>query len=574
MPVPPAGCVRCLASVRPVEDATAFVDARGAVWLPASVAGPGPLRRRAELTDITREMTTAAANLRNASAIATAARESLDGALQLSVAAADSAAAAARQARHAEEVVNEILRRHQRATREVTEADSALAKLTERADALVTRCQEIDTEIVRITEAGHAHDAVLLELRRGLSEAEGSHDQTRELRTAAQVQQAQGQARLQVVTDRERRLREEQTMATSRLSALQAELSTLSHDDAALTSQLADWTLDLEARDAVLRDTESQLSDAERAVRHADEALSDADHALDQVRRETAALSDQLHSTELRYTELSGRKTAIRERLETEWRRPLEELIADNVPLEDDDNSLRSEAADLRAQIEALGQVNPLAIEEHQEESKAVEFLRQQRADLDEARAKLHQAIREIDTTAKELFLTTFVQVRENFRHIFMTLFGGGDCDVRLQNPDAPLESDIEIHASPRGKKTQRINLLSSGERALVALSLLFGIFLMKPSPFCLMDEVDAPLDDQNIGRFVRMLNEFKANTQFIVITHNPRTTTESADAVYGVTMQEPGVSSIVSVRLRGAAVEEAIAGSASSVAEPVAAGV
>ena len=570
-----AGWVRALlGAVHPVEDATAFVDARGAVWLPASVAGPGPLRRRAELTDITREMAAAAVNLRTASAIAAAARAALDVAMQRAAAAADGAAAAARQARHAEEVVNEILRRHQRATREVTEADSALAKLAERAEALVQRGQEIDTEIVRITEAGHAHDAVLLEHRRALSEAESSHDQTRELRTAAQVQQAQGQARLQVVTDRERRLREEQTMATSRPSALQAELSTLSHDDAALTSQLADWALDLEARDAVLRDTESQLADAERAVRGADEALSEADHALDQVRRETAAISDQLHSTELRFTELSGRKTAIRERLETEWRRPLEELIADNVPLEDDDESLRTEAAELRAQIEALGQVNPLAIEEHQEESKAVEFLRQQRADLDEARAKLQQAIREIDTTAKELFLTTFVQVRENFRHIFMTLFGGGDCDVRLQNPDAPLESDIEIHASPRGKKTQRINLLSSGERALVALSLLFGIFLMKPSPFCLMDEVDAPLDDQNIGRFVRMLNEFKANTQFIVITHNPRTTTESADAVYGVTMQEPGVSSIVSVRLRGPAVEEAIAGAIPSASEPATAGV
>ncbi|HSU96122.1 MAG TPA: AAA family ATPase, partial [Gemmatimonadaceae bacterium] len=571
-----AGWVRALlGDVRAVEEATAFVDARGAVWLPASVVGPGPLRRRAELTDITREMATAAANLRNAAAIATAAREALDVAMQTSAAAADAAAIAAREARHAEEVVNEILRRHQRATREVTEADLALAKLNERAESLVQRSKEIDAEIARITEAGHAHDATLLEYRRALSEAEGAHDQTRELRTAAQVQQAQAQARLQVVTDRERRLREEETMATSRLSALQSELSTLSQDDAALTSQLADWALDLEARDGVLRDTESQLSDAERAVRMADEALSGADHALDKVRREAANVSDQLHAAELRYTELSGRKTAIRERLETEWRRPLDELMAECVPLEDEDEALRAEAADLRAQLESLGQVNPLAIEEHQEESKAVEFLRQQRADLDEARAKLQQAIREIDATAREMFLTTFVQVRENFRHIFMTLFGGGDCDVRLQNPDAPLDSDIEIHASPRGKKTQRIHLLSSGERALVALSLLFGIFLMKPSPFCLMDEVDAPLDDQNIGRFVRMLNEFKANTQFIVITHNPRTTTESADAVYGVTMQEPGVSSIVSVRLRGPAVEEAIAGSApASKSEPATAGV
>ena len=216
--------------------------------------------------------------------------------------------------------------------------------------------------------------------------------------------------------------------------------------------------------------------------------------------------------------------------------------------------ALRTEATSLRLSLDELGPVNPLAIEEHEEEQRRLEFLTSQRNDLVAAKQSLHQAIREIDSTARELFLATFSQVRENFRQIFLTLFGGGECDLRLENPDAPLDCDIEIHASPRGKKTQRIHLLSSGERALVALSLLFGIFLTKPSPFCLLDEVDAPLDDQNIGRFVNMLNQFKSRTQFIVITHNPRTTTEAADAVYGVTMQEPGVSSIVAVRLRGGA--------------------
>ncbi len=222
-----------------------------------------------------------------------------------------------------------------------------------------------------------------------------------------------------------------------------------------------------------------------------------------------------------------------------------------------DDDALRADAEQLRAQLEALGPVNELAIEEHDETVKRLEFLTTQRTDLSDAQKALQQAIREIDTTAREMFLKTFAEVREHFRRIFMTLFGGGECDLRLENPDLPLDCDIEIHASPRGKRTQRIHLLSSGERALVALSLLFGIFLTKPSPFCLLDEVDAPLDDQNVGRFVKMLNEFKVNTQFIVITHNPRTTTEAADAVYGVTMQEPGVSSLVSVRMTGMPVDE-----------------
>ena len=135
------------------------------------------------------------------------------------------------------------------------------------------------------------------------------------------------------------------------------------------------------------------------------------------------------------------------------------------------------------------------------------------------------------------------------FVHGFQSMFGGGECELRIAMPEDTLESELVIHAAPRGKRTQRIHLLSSGERTLVAVSLLFSIYLTKPSPFCLMDEVDAPLDDANVGRFTRLLEEFKKTTQFLVITHNPRTM-QSADAVYGVTMQEPGVSTIVGVRL------------------------
>jgi chromosome segregation protein len=318
------------------------------------------------------------------------------------------------------------------------------------------------------------------------------------------------------------------------------------------------WTMDLETRAATLADGETSLSDAEVAVQAADERLTATDHALGEIRRRSTSVSDELHHAELRFTELSGRRAAIRERLETEWKRPLDDMLAEVPPVDIDDESLQAEAMELRRQLEQLGPVNALAIEEHDETMKRHDFLVAQRADLADAKASLLQAIKEIDATARELFLATFTQVRENFRTIFMSLFGGGECDLRLENPDAPLDCDIEIHASPRGKKTQRINLLSSGERALVALSLLFGIFLTKPSPFCLLDEVDAPLDDANVGRFVKMLTQFKSRTQFIVITHNPRTTTEAGDAVYGVTMQEPGVSSLVSVRMRGPSTEPA----------------
>jgi len=558
---------RLLGRVRALAGGTAFVDARGAVWLPSAVAGPGPLRRRAELEDIRGSLADAAHIASTARSLSVQAQLVLDQATAAAAAAADVAGAAARDVRQGEEHVAEITRRHQRATREVGEAEHALAGLASRALQLAERAERAEREIATASVAAAEHDGIIARAREALQSAEQAHDEARDRRTGVQVRQAQAQARLQVVADRERRLEQERGAAASRLESLQGELSSLSDADARLATQLADWTLDFETREGILRDSVDQLGVAERRVAAADEALTAAEHTLDDVRRRMTTVADTLHHDELRLTELAGRQAAIRERLETEWRRPLEELLAQPAPLDEDSDTLRSEAAELRAQLEVLGQVNPLAIEEHDEETRSLEFLQKQRADLADARAALQQAIREIDTTARELFTQTFTQVQVNFRQIFMTLFGGGDCDLRLENPASPLDGDIEIHASPRGKKTQRIHLLSTGERALVALSLLFGIFLMKPSPFCLLDEVDAPLDDQAIGRFVRMLNEFKHNTQFIVITHNPRTTTEAADAVYGVTMQEPGVSSIVSVRLRGHSggtrIEDAIEGRA-----------
>jgi chromosome segregation protein len=198
-------------------------------------------------------------------------------------------------------------------------------------------------------------------------------------------------------------------------------------------------------------------------------------------------------------------------------------------------------------------------MEEHEEESTRLEFLQTQRDDLVRARDDLLSAIRQINRTARDLFADTFERVRGNFQSTFQTLFEGGECDIRLEDMDDPLESPIDISASPRGKRTQRIHLLSGGERALTALALLFAIYLVKPSPFCVLDEVDAPLDEANIGRFIAMLQRFKATSQFIVITHNPRTM-EAADWLYGVTMQEPGISSIVGVRL-----EEVLTGAMAS---------
>jgi chromosome segregation protein len=429
-------------------------------------------------------------------------------------------------------------------------------RLAARTAELSERGVALDADAAALGEQATGIEAAIAAARSRAQAAEEQQEEVRELRTKGQVEQAQARARVQMAVDRERRLTQEVATATNRLAQLREELRELAKSDSVLAEQMVAWTMDLETREATLADGVASLAEAEAGVRTADDVLMAADHALSEYRRRSTALGDELHHAEMRFTELSGRRAAIRERLETEWKRPLDEMLAEVPPADLDDESLQAEAQELRRQLEQLGPVNALAIEEHDETMKRHDFLVAQRADLADAKASLLQAIKEIDATARELFMATFTQVRENFRTIFMSLFGGGECDLRLENPDAPLDCDIEIHASPRGKKTQRINLLSSGERALVALSLLFGIFLTKPSPFCLLDEVDAPLDDANVGRFVRMLNQFKSRTQFIVITHNPRTTTEAGDAVYGVTMQEPGVSSLVSVRMRGPSIE------------------
>ncbi len=555
--VPARAWVRnLLGHVHAMDDGRAFVDARGAMWLPGTTAGPGPLRRRAELSELREQLVALRATREQAMRAADARREALAASERLVLEVTEAARAAQQRMRGTAEQHTEIARRLARVEKESGEAAALAARLSSRVSELTQRLTALDSDAAALGEQANGIDAAIADARGRATTAEQHQDEARELRTKWQVARAEARARVDMAMDRERRLTQEAAAAANRLGQLRDELRELTRSDGVLADQLASWSTELASRESTLATGDASLADAEASVREADDAFTAADHALSEMRRRSSAVSDELHHAELRFTELSGRRLAIRERLETEWKRPLDAMLADIPAVDIDDASLQAEASELRRQLEQLGPVNALAIEEHDETAQRHEFLVVQRADLADAKASLLQAIKEIDATARDLFLATFTQVRENFRTIFISLFGGGECDLRLENPDAPLDCDIEIHASPRGKKTQRINLLSSGERALVALSLLFGIFLTKPSPFCLLDEVDAPLDDANVGRFVRMLNQFKSRTQFIVITHNPRTTTEAADAVYGVTMQEPGVSSLVSVRMRGPATE------------------
>ena len=204
---------------------------------------------------------------------------------------------------------------------------------------------------------------------------------------------------------------------------------------------------------------------------------------------------------------------------------------------------------DLRAKIERMGAVNMMAIDQFDDLESRHAFLTTQRKDLVDAIASTGEAIRKIDKTTKERFREAFAVINQNFEHTFTTLFGGGRAGLVLLDESDQLESGIDIIAQPPGKRLQNVQLLSGGEKALTAMALMFAIFKYRPSPFCLLDEIDAPLDDANIGRFVEMLQGMQEHTQFILITHN-RKTMEIADRLWGVTMEEPGVSKLISVQL------------------------
>lgn len=210
----------------------------------------------------------------------------------------------------------------------------------------------------------------------------------------------------------------------------------------------------------------------------------------------------------------------------------------------------REHLGQLRTKLDAMGPVNLVALDEETELTSRYDFLMNQRQDLTDASQHLKEAIQKINRTTKGLFLDTFQAVDAAFQEFFRALFGGGEARVVLLEPEDVLETGIEIIARPPGKRAQQISLLSVGERALTAVALLFALFKVKPSPFCVLDELDAPLDESNIDRFRNLLGLFTETSQFIVITHNKRTIA-MADVMYGITMEQSGVSTVVSVKFQ-----------------------
>ncbi len=278
-----------------------------------------------------------------------------------------------------------------------------------------------------------------------------------------------------------------------------------------------------------------------------------------QLRLEIENASKELRALQRSHQEVKQKETAnqvkysaVKARIEDIVQRALEDYSVnlEKMPVvsDIDEYSLKEQIQETERKLQAMGNVNALALDEYKKQSQRLEFMMEQRADLEEAEETLIKTITEINRTASKQFLDTYLLIQENFQKLFSELFGErAKCELGLTNPDDVLESPITVTARPSGKRPVSITQLSSGEKTLTAIALLFAIYLIKPSPFCFLDEVDAPLDDTNVDHFMRVIHRFSSDTQFVLITHNKRTM-EMANRLYGVTMQEEGVSSLVSV--------------------------
>jgi len=284
--------------------------------------------------------------------------------------------------------------------------------------------------------------------------------------------------------------------------------------------------------------------------------VSKREEQLKEVRAQKDSVSEQIHQLEMRVNTFDSEIGAIRQRILDEYEVDIDTVEATRPDDKLNDEEARAYLTDRKERLKNFGAVNLLALEEYRKANEREVFLKEQLDDLTTAKDDLKKTISKINHTARQLFLETFEKARANFKKLFVDLFTGGEADIYLEDPSDPLESDIMIIARPRGKKLLSITMMSGGERALTSIALLFSLYLVKPSPFCILDEIDAPLDDANCRRFLNIIRNFSVQTQFVIITHN-KITMEAAENLYGVTMEQPGVSQLVAVKFSDVAEDE-----------------
>jgi chromosome segregation protein len=430
-------------------------------------------------------------------------------------------------------------------------ADAKSKGITERLEALKTEVETINRELNTLRDTQSAAKAILektdkefIELTNKLSEASSRYNQKN-------IEFHQQQNRVNSIA-------QELGFKKSQVETLTLQLTRNNEVIIESGRQVEENQKKLKDLEAILlgnyADKESyqnEVAEAEKAYYDSRGLINELDgkvRELSRNRDNVAMLLSQIHD---KFNELKLSLASMKERLSVEFNIDINVLLNEEFEMVQPLEEVQAETEKVKKRLENFGEINPMALEAFEEMKKRYDFIIAQRKDLEDAKASLLDTIKEIEDTAKTQFLEAFGKVRENFINVFHTLFSADDqCDLFLVNPEDPLESKIEIVAKPKGKRPTVIDQLSGGEKTLTATALLFSLYLLKPAPFCIFDEVDAPLDDANIAKFNKIISEFSKESQFIIVTHN-KSTMAAVDAIYGVTMAEMGVSRVVPVDFR-----------------------
>jgi len=421
---------------------------------------------------------------------------------------------------------------------QIDEGQAALQQeklqLSEGSQQSTTRQQQLDEQSARVQQQ-------LTELRDSLNDAREELTERRVALAALQQQQRGAGDTLVRIASQRRELEQRSTQLQQRQQAGGEEQEQLLQSDERLRVEL---NLLLDRREAQHKNSLAVRERYEQQRRQLDEFRD----KLRSVRVEAEALRKEVARLQLRQHELQVDAEHVRQGVLERYRVDLSEHQVPEATADELERQQR-QLKSLQQRIESLGEVNLMAIDEYSELEQRYDFLSQQRDDLHQSLDDLQKAINQINRTTRRRFKETFELVNEKFKQIFPRLFRGGQAELRLTDEEDLLETGVDIIVQPPGKRLQSVNLLSGGEKALTAVAIIFSLFLIKPTPFCVLDEVDAPLDDANIDRFAELVAEMTDQSQFIVITHSKRTM-NIVDTMYGVTMQEPGVSKLVSVRI------------------------
>jgi len=469
------------------------------------------------------------------------------------------------QARQAERVGSEkdleqSVREHERVHRHVETISAEAWQVSGEARETESLLARLSQHIEAAREAESRHEAAMATLRAAIERAQESETTLVARLTTARVELAGSVERAEALRRELVRLDEMDADFTARIEQARQRRAQLDERRAWLTAER-------ERTDAAAREVAAERDRGEEDARRAGErhqGLADELRAIEEdaraIQRQLNELVASIHDLELKATEGRVRREELAQEAYRTYGVDAQTLLARHDPARDL-AAVRERLAELDERLEAIGPVNLVADEEYRELDERLGFLRTQHDDLTGSIKDLEKALRGMTRTAQERFTQAFDEVNRHFGEIFERLFEGGRAELRLVEAEEggdPLDTGVELMAQPRGKRLQSVSLMSGGERALTGLALLFAIFYYRPSPFCVLDEVDAPLDDANIHRFLRVLRELTSQTQFLVITHN-RKTMEAADILYGVTMEEPGLSKLVSVNLSAAMASAAL---------------